>query len=108
VDFSRRIAITTALFLLKECPMGRVCTIACLAAVLVLGGCQTIDQRISEVKHSLEPEGWFDEHPIARGAVTAAIITGAVVGVVAVVILVDKAEEHTNRGMPREASPPQP
>jgi hypothetical protein len=78
--------------------MPRVAIVACLVAALLLAGCQGLPQSVTELKHSLNPEPWWDEHPFIRGVTCAAAVTGVVVGAVALFLVAEEAQNHTNRG----------
>jgi hypothetical protein len=78
--------------------MARFGIVVCLVAALLLTGCEGLPHSVTELKHSLNPEPWWDDHPFVRGATTAALVTGAVVGVVALLWVAGAAQDHTDRG----------
>jgi hypothetical protein len=89
--------------------MPRVLLVACLVAAILLSGCQTIGHAMGGVKDSLSDESWWDEHPIATTVFCGAAVAAAVVGVVAVIVLVTEADNHNvqNQSLSRSAQIPQ-
>jgi hypothetical protein len=99
VDFLGGIGISGGILSRRRSrPMPRVGIVVCLVGALLLSGCQGLPQTVTEFKRSLNPGQWWDDHPILCTTVAVAAITGVVVGAVALVVVAEEAQKHTDRG----------
>jgi hypothetical protein len=81
--------------------MPRWLIVLCVVLALLASGCSMM----RDVREQLNPESWWDEHPVATAAFCGAAVVGAGVGVVALYLLATEADNHTNRGQPRQSNP---